>query len=38
LVLWPASFNAFLSVWKISAPARSASAKLSAPTGMIMNS
>ena len=38
LVLWPAFFNALFNVWKISAPARKASLKLSAPTGMIMNS
>ena len=38
LVLWPACFSAFFRVWKISAPVRSASEKLSAPTGMIMNS
>ena len=34
----PASCRPFFSVWKISAPQRSASAKLGAPTGMIMNS
>ena len=38
LVLWPASFSAFFSVWKISEPMRTASASVSAPTGMIMNS
>ena len=33
-LLWRVSFKA----WKVSAPARSASAKLGAPTGAIMNS
>ena len=31
LVLWPASFSAFFSVWNISAPMRTASANVSAP-------
>ena len=34
----PASCRPFFSVWKISAPQRSASAKLGAPTGITMNS
>src|SRR3546814_3254142 len=34
----PASARSFLSVWKISAPQRIASAMLSAPTGITMNS
>ena len=38
LVQWPASFNAFFRVWKISAPMRTASAHVGADTGMIMNS
>src|ERR1700760_4926826 len=38
LVLWPASCSAFLRVWNTSTPMRSASRKLGAPTGMIMNS
>ncbi len=38
LVLWPAAFSADFSEWKISAPMRSDSAKLSAPAGTIMNS
>ncbi len=38
LVLWPAFFSSPRSVWKISEPQRSASAKLAAPTGRIMNS
>ena len=37
-VLWPASCSTFLSVWKTSAPMRSASAKVGAPSGTIMNS
>ena len=36
--MWPASFSTFFSVWKISAPMRTASAIELAPTGMIMNS
>ena len=36
LVLWPAFFSSAFSVWKISAPQRSASAKLAAPTGITM--
>ena len=38
LTLWPASSNSARSAWKTSAPARTASAKLSAPSGTIMNS
>ncbi len=38
LVLWPASLSAFFSVWNTSAPMRTASASVGAPTGMIMNS
>ena len=38
LVLWPASCSAFFSVWNTSTPMRSPSAKVGAPTGMIMNS
>ncbi len=38
LVLWPASFSAWRSVWKISAPMRRPSAKVGAPTGITMNS
>ena len=38
LVLWPASFSCFLRPWKISAPMRMASEKVSAPVGRIMNS
>ena len=38
LVLWPASFSPFFSAWNTSAPIRTASAMLDAPTGMIMNS
>ena len=38
LVLWPAAFSAPFRAWKISAPMRSASAKVSAPAGTIMNS
>ena len=34
----PRSCSPFFSVWKISAPQRTASASVSAPTGMIMNS
>ena len=34
----PFSERPFFSVWNTSAPQRTASAKLSAPTGMIMNS
>ena len=37
-VLWPAFFNSPFRVWKISEPIRTASAMLSALTGMIMNS
>ena len=38
LVLWPAFLSALFSVWKISAPQRTASRKDGAPTGRIMNS
>ena len=38
LVLWPASLSWLRSAWNTSAPMRSASAKRSAFTGMIMNS
>ena len=38
LVLWPASLSALRSVWNTSEPMRTASAKLGAPIGMIMNS
>ena len=38
LVAWPASESAFFSAWKISAPIRSASAKVGAPVGSTMNS
>ena len=38
LVLWPASLSAFFNVWNTSAPIRTASATLAAPTGWIMNS
>ena len=38
LVLCPAFDSAFFSAWKTSEPTRTASAKLSAPTGMTMNS
>jgi hypothetical protein len=38
LVLWPADLSAARSVWNISTPARSASAKEAAPKGTIMNS
>jgi hypothetical protein len=38
LVLWPWSCSAFFSVWNTSTPIRRPSEKLSAPTGMIMNS
>src|SRR4030088_1897798 len=38
LVLWPAFFSSDRRVWKISEPQRNASAKVLAPTGMIMNS
>ena len=34
----PRSCSSALRAWKISEPARSASAKLSTPTGMTMNS
>ena len=34
----PAWWSALFSAWKISAPQRSASAKVGAPTGMTMNS
>ena len=36
--MWPASFRAFLRLWKISAPMRRLSENVSAPTGMTMNS
>src|SRR6478609_2317915 len=38
LVLCPASFSCFRSAWNTSAPTRTASTKVGAPTGMIMNS
>jgi hypothetical protein len=38
LVLCPASFSALRRAWKISAPIRRASEKVSAPVGMTMNS
>ena len=38
LVLWPASCSAFFSAWNTSAPIRTASAMVAAPTGWIMNS
>ena len=38
LVLWPASWSWLFRAWKTSEPMRSASAKRSASTGMIMNS
>jgi hypothetical protein len=38
LVLCPAFFRAPRSVWNTSEPMRTASARLGAPTGMIMNS
>src|ERR1700745_290924 len=38
LVLWPAFFNSPRSAWRIPEPQRSASAKVLAPTGRIMNS
>ncbi len=38
LVLCPALLRPFFSAWNTSAPMRSASEKLSAPTGMTMNS
>ena len=38
LVLRPRFLRTDLSAWKTSAPMRSASAKLAAPNGMIMNS
>jgi hypothetical protein len=34
----PRFLSTFFSAWKTSAPMRSASAKLGAPTGMTMNS
>ena len=37
-VFKPFSFSTDFRLWKISAPVRSASRKLSAPTGMTMNS
>jgi hypothetical protein len=37
-VLMPLSWMIFLSAWNTSAPQRTASRKLGAPTGMIMNS
>ena len=38
LVLCPPSFRSFFSVWKISAPQRTASASVGAPSGEIINS
>ncbi len=38
LVLRPLSCSAFFRVWNTSTPIRRPSEKLSAPTGMIMNS
>ena len=37
-VFCPALARPFFSAWKISAPARTASLRLSAPTGITMNS
>ena len=37
-MLCPAAFSADFRLWKISAPMRRPSAKLSAPAGTIMNS
>ena len=37
-VLYPAAFSLPFSAWKISAPMRSASANVGAPTGWTMNS
>ena len=37
-VLWPALARPFFSAWKTSAPMRTASERVSAPTGMTMNS
>jgi hypothetical protein len=38
LVLRPADLSCDFKVWKISEPARNASAKVGLPTGMIINS